>query len=290
MTNIDIKNAAAYCAIDTETTGLDPITSEIIQFAGVILDAKFRVLKEINLYAHPTPSMLTEASIKAFAVNGYAPELWEAKGAGTQEELLAGLVSFFAGCPEKLTAIGHNVAFDIAMVSATLERGNIENTHKLFDRHSLDTISVAFFCDICQFGKRGYSYRLSDLCRKHGIKQEQAHDAQSDIHASLALLEKFVAFVRAPTAKIHPSVTRTVPTKFVIRGQKGRGKAWHFSRGKYIGIPIKQIATTDPNYLRWVTKEVSGLTEEEKEYIYKVLSPKRPRGRPRKTPTTPKTT
>ena len=188
---------AIFCALDVETTGLNCDIDEIIQFAGILLDENLEVMKEITLHAHPTLEKLDKEALEAFAINGYTPERWEKLGATDQAGLVKNLQKFFYGNGE-LLAIGHNISFDIVFITKAYENAGLEKDFKyLFQKQLLDTITIALFCDIVKYNKKGFSYKLTSLCKRRGIPLKgDAHDSRTDAQASLDLLHYLIKELR----------------------------------------------------------------------------------------------
>ena len=119
--------------IDTETTGLDPEIAEVIEVAIIRVEPgkipeyfETRIKPERIEFAHP----------KALEVNGYAadPSRWD--NAPLMSEFGELIVNTLKGC----TLVGHNVAFDEAMLNANLQRAGI---HRRVPYRKIDTQMLA---------------------------------------------------------------------------------------------------------------------------------------------------
>jgi len=127
--------------LDTETSGLVPTISEILEIAivaldgTVLLDTKVRPVRlDESRAADP------EGTQKALEINGYAkhPELWE--GAPTFAEIAAKVVEAL----EHKIIVGQNPKFDRDFVVDGLERAGVPEAYKKVRRHAIDTTTLAW--------------------------------------------------------------------------------------------------------------------------------------------------
>lgn len=105
--------------IDTETTGLNPDTSTVVEFAVITTDEKGSELTVWQTKIKPTQKELEDANPKALAVNGFSVEKW--KDAPSMAEIGPSILSILEGH----TLVGHNVGFDETMLNASLSRSGI---------------------------------------------------------------------------------------------------------------------------------------------------------------------
>jgi DNA polymerase III epsilon subunit-like protein len=124
------------CFLDTETTGLDPETSEILEIAIIRREAD-GTERTFHTRVKPTPEGLEKAHPKALSINGYAaqPELWEAAPG------LTDVANEIADFLEGGFLVGHNVAFDERMLNANFSRFGIK---RRIPYHKIDTITLAY--------------------------------------------------------------------------------------------------------------------------------------------------
>ena len=118
-----------HCYIDTETTGLDPTTHEVIEVAIITEHEDGTVDSWVSKIA---PQRIETAHPKALEINGYTPEAW--KDAPTRAEVAPTISKLLKGS----VVVGHNVAFDIGFIAALFEELGIE--HRWSYRDQLDTI------------------------------------------------------------------------------------------------------------------------------------------------------
>jgi len=106
-----------YAVIDTETTGLDPARSAILEIAILVFEDGERVGR-FYTKIQPTKEELAMSSRKALEINGYLkrPEDWD--GAPYFEQVAADIEETLDGA----VAVGHNVSFDVEMVRHNFRR------------------------------------------------------------------------------------------------------------------------------------------------------------------------
>ena len=234
-------------AFDTETTGLVPGKDEIISFAYEILAFDLSVISKGCIYAHPSsPAVM---SPQAQAINGYTWEKWEARGAISQKVLSWRITEVWAAAKlSKTCPLGHNVAFDLNMLTGLVGKDLID---KYLGYHKEDTVAIARFLDRVR-GVQNSSYKLTSCCERFGVTLTDAHDAASDIAATVELYRKLVIIARGdaplPEGKTDP---------FLVK--EGADGAYVFSRGKHKGF---QPSAVPRGYLQWALDNTK-LGEEE---------------------------
>lgn len=168
----------ALVFLDTETTGLDPIENDIIEFAAIRISGttEYRYQVKIKMErpenAHP----------KALEVNGYTEEAWVA--ARTLPEVLPEIVDLL----KDAIVIGHNPDFDMNFIKAACKRHGIDAR---LPYQLIDTTTLAFE----HLGPAGLtSLSLVNVCKFLGISTDGAHTAMHDV---LACREVYTRLSRA---------------------------------------------------------------------------------------------
>jgi exodeoxyribonuclease-1 len=178
---------------DTETTGLTPAFDQILQFAAIVTDDAFNVLEEINLRCRLQPHVL--ASPGAMVITKVGPKAIQAAPLSCYEMVRSIRVFIQKWSPAIL--IGFNsISYDENMlrqafyqnlhpVYLTNTNGNSRMDVLLFAHavaaHRPDAISVP----VNQKGKP--TFKLALLAKENGLALDNAHDAQFDTRATLAL-------------------------------------------------------------------------------------------------------
>ena len=174
--------------IDTETTGLDARTHEIIEIAVIRVrqnwtdgeKPQFSVIDEWSVKIQP--ENIATADPASLRVNGYTVTGW--KNAIAIKEALQ-------KCSEKTDGaimVAHNVAFDAGFLDNALAAHGIPNK---MHYHRLDTVSMAYAVlhntpDVAR-------YSLAELGKHFGIVNENAHSALADARADFELFKRLMA-------------------------------------------------------------------------------------------------
>jgi len=172
---------AVYAVVDTESGGLDPRVTALLQVSIIIVDQN---LQELDTFAHriiPNPSYNIEPI--AAQINGYDAELWQRTGLPWQHADSAFsqfLNQWFEG--RKVVGVAHNAVHD-----------------EKFVRHHMPTTYGTFlepwFCT-CNALRRWRKVTgnegkckladLADLAQFKHADGDKAHDALGDTKACLA--------------------------------------------------------------------------------------------------------
>lgn len=150
---------------DTETTGLDPVTNEILEFASIKRHLDGR---EETLVVKIKPRRIHTAHPKALEVNGYNEAEWaDAEDLSTAAPKI---IDFL----RNTVFVGHNAKFDVAFIEAFLKEAGIKER---IDYHVVDTCTLAYVMLVPQGAK---SLSLKPVCEFLGIEPEPA------VHRALA--------------------------------------------------------------------------------------------------------
>jgi DNA polymerase-3 subunit epsilon len=99
--------------LDTETTGLDPLSGDrLIEIGCIELDNRFPTGRVFHKYVNPG----REVPDSAFAVHGISNDFLQDKP--RFEEICDDLIAFIGDAP----LVAHNAAFDLGFLNAELER------------------------------------------------------------------------------------------------------------------------------------------------------------------------
>jgi DNA polymerase III epsilon subunit family exonuclease len=165
----EVPAPAAYAVFDCETTGTDPAVDEIVSLAVVRLDADGAETARYTRLVRPSRPIPAEAT----AVHGITDEdvAGAPRFAAIGEELLALL--------DGAVFVAHNVSFDLPMVQHAFARAGIAYR------------PPAAACTLEAFRllePLADNHRLQSICDRRGIALEDAHEAISDVLATVALL------------------------------------------------------------------------------------------------------
>ena len=163
--------------LDTETTGLNPRTHEMIEFAGlkVYPDGEVEAL-EMKI----TPERIEDASPKALEINGYTEEAW--RDSVPMSEAIPQIVEFVKGC----VLVGHNIKFDFNFIKAAAQKHDAGG----LPYHTVDTVTLAYE----HLAPRGLSkMSLANVCDYLGISNANAHTAMVDVIRCKEVFDRLTA-------------------------------------------------------------------------------------------------
>ena len=179
---------------DYETFGIDPQRDRPVQFAGLRTDADFNVIDDpLVVYCKPSPDCLPNPD--SCLITGITPQLAEQKGV-CEAEFIARIHQQIAQ-PNTCTLGYNNLRFDDEVTRNCLYRNfydpyarEWQNGNSRWD--IIDVVRAAralrpegIKWPVNEEGKP--SLRLDQLTIANGIVHESAHDALSDVHATIGM-------------------------------------------------------------------------------------------------------
>jgi len=179
---------------DYETSGLDPKYDRIYQFAGLRTDLDLNPIEEpISLYCRPGRDTLP--SPDACLVTGLSPLNLEKIGL-PEIEFVKQIHAAFS--KEQTCVLGYNtLRFDDEFTRFTFFRNfydpyarEWQGGNSRWDVLGLVQIAFALRPEGIEWPKNEkgkISLRLEDLSKANGLLHEQAHDAMSDVYATIAM-------------------------------------------------------------------------------------------------------
>ena len=165
-----------FAILDTETTGLDPERSAILEVCILVVEGGRRV-ERFHSRIRPTERELEMAQRRALEINGYSkrPELWQ--DAPHFEAVAESILATLNGC----TVVGHNVGFDLGMLRSNLKRYAVDAR---LPRATVDTITLVRE-HLFPLGLRRAS--MDSVRAFLGWSSIGAHTAAQDVEDTLAL-------------------------------------------------------------------------------------------------------
>lgn len=179
---------------DYETFGANPSQDRPSQFAGIRTDEAFNIIGEpLVIYCQPAPDMLPQP--EACLITGITPQEAQAKGV-TETEFIRQIHQQFA--QPGTCAVGYNsIRFDDEVTRYTLYRNfydpyarEWQNGNSRWDLIDMVRVCRALRPEGIEWPNHEDgtpSFKLEDLTRANGISHEAAHDALSDVHATIAM-------------------------------------------------------------------------------------------------------
>lgn len=179
---------------DYETFGADPRRDRPAQFAGVRTDEALNEIGEpLVLYCKPPPDLLPHP--EACLLTGITPQQAEAEGV-PEPEFIARIHGELAR--PGTCGLGYNtLRFDDEVTRHTLYRNfydpyarEWQNGNSRWDLIDLTRMAYALRPEGIQWPRNAEgkpSFRLEDLAEANGLAHDSAHDALSDVRATIAL-------------------------------------------------------------------------------------------------------
>lgn len=179
---------------DYETFGVDPRRDRPVQFAGIRTDLEFNIIGEpLMVYCRPANDFLPAP--EACLVTGIIPQKALAEGV-SEAEFIHQIHQEFSQ-PNTCVVGYNNMRFDDEVTRATLYRNFFDpyarewqNGNSRWDIIDMLRLTHALRPDGIEWpvhpnGKT--SFRLEQLTEANGISHASAHDALSDVHATIAM-------------------------------------------------------------------------------------------------------
>ena len=183
---------------DLETFGIDPKTTRVAQFAGIRTDENFNILSKDMFYCLPTGDSLPDP--EASLITGITPQHCQKKGIH-EFEFIQKILAEFAQ-PNTCVLGYNNIRFDDEFIRHTLYRNLLEPYGWSYkDGNSrFDLLDVVRFCYALKpdhslqwvfkqadDGKSVPSFKLDQLAPANNIEHTKAHDALSDVVATIGI-------------------------------------------------------------------------------------------------------
>lgn len=242
---------------DLETTGLDHIKDQIIQFAGLKINKEtHEIVEELNLRIRPIGSY--NISLQAYFKHGIKPD--DLKNEKTLEEVADTIIEFFGDNSNDILTYNGN-SFDIHFLSNALN--NIGKHIDFLSRNCYD----AFLEE-----KRRNGNTLEETYKRYnnGNSMEDdgltAHDALSDVKATYSIF------------KAQQEIQEYKPETMICEDNVIEMKEFNnkivpcFKIGKYKNIPVEFVNTIDKGYLNWCISDKCSFSNSAKKFISLMLN------------------
>ena len=239
---------------DIETTGLDKLKDQIIQFAAIKVDTqKHKILDSKNIFIQPVGNY--SISIQAFFKHNITPEFLKDKP--HFKDVAQEIFDFFIGC-DILTYNG--CSFDNPFLAAEFERIGIVWDSTNFVNYD------AFLTE-----KRRNGNTLEESFKRYCGKTMaeaglSAHDALSDVKATYAIFRH-----QNEIEPVEPENILVADNTIALMEFKNNLEPC-FTLGKYKNIPIEYVNKLDSSYINWVLSEKSGFSTSTKNFIKKHIN------------------
>lgn len=181
LTELDKGNIVVF---DVESTGINTTEDEIIQIAAVRLDRYGKVQAKFDRLLQTTKPVGN-----SYFVHGFSDEILAEKGEDPAV-VLKDFLSFSTGA----VIVGHNVNYDISILTSQLSRFNLEQPKFLASYDTLD-IFRRFYPNLA-------NHKLAFLSEHFALSNKPTHNALDDILATADLLLLAIEKNIRPTAMV----------------------------------------------------------------------------------------
>ncbi len=178
---------------DYETFGIDPRFDRLVQFAGIRTDENLNIISNpLTLYCKPADDLLPDP--RACLITGITPQKAEQDGL-IEAEFMANIHAEFS-TPGTCIAGFNNIRFDDEFTRNTLYRNfynayahEWQNGNSRWDIIDMVRLTRALRPEGINWPENNGkpSIRLELLTKANGISHEAAHDAMSDVYATIAV-------------------------------------------------------------------------------------------------------
>ena len=185
---------------DLETYGLDVRRDRIAQFAAIRTDANFKILEKAVFYCLPQQDYIPH--LQSMLVTGITPEDTETiyrKNAYKENEFINKVIGFLSK-PNNCVLGYNNIKFDDEYLRFTAFRNFYDpysfNTDFRTNSTRWDLINLVRACHALSPEEinwpnnpegEGISMRLEHMSKANNLSHEHAHDALSDVEATIQL-------------------------------------------------------------------------------------------------------
>ena len=193
LTRGDLNISNSIYWHDYETFGSDPRQDRACQFAGIRTDEELNIVDE-PLVIYCRPALDTVPNPEACLITGITPQQALAKGI-PESEFSAKIIAEFSE-PQTCVAGFNNLRFDDEITRHLLYRcfydpyeREWKNGNSRWDIIDLLRMTYALRPEGINWPSKedgSPSFKLEDFTRANHIEHEGAHDALSDVHASIA--------------------------------------------------------------------------------------------------------
>ena len=184
--------------IDTETGGVNPEKSALIQLSGIIRIDK-KDIEKFNFYIKPFEN--SEVTEKALEVQGRTLEELKTEKYIEEKEVYKQFVNLLDKYidkydrTDKFVVAGYNVRFDVDILKAFFQRHGNNFLFSYLDSSMLDPLYSIRLLQIAEVLPVLENNKLETWCKHFGIELK-AHDSLEDIEATKKLIGKLISLIR----------------------------------------------------------------------------------------------
>ncbi|TSC65704.1 MAG: putative ATP-dependent DNA helicase [Candidatus Doudnabacteria bacterium Gr01-1014_77] len=228
--------STVFCSLDIETSGFDPLESEVLELGMVFFEIEnkeIKILSEWQSVFKPTK----EVPPRILALTGISQE--ELDQAESFKEKYDDIQNLVKDC----VIVGHNINFDIKF----LEGFGIK-----FSGKQIDTLDLAQM-----FLPNNQSYNLEALMNFLEVDHKDAHRALADAKAVLVVIERLLQYFATFSEKLKKELRDFFPSK----------KFPEFSQFLETDFKPREIKVRERNLEMHESKEITKALEEDQKIV-----------------------
>lgn len=184
--------------IDTETGGVNPEKSALIQLSGIIRIDK-KDVEKFNFYIKPFEN--SEVNEKALEIQGRTLDELKTEKYIEEKEVYKQFINLLDKYidkydkTDKFIVAGYNVRFDVDILKALFQRHGNNFLFSYLDSSMLDPLYSIRLLQIAGILPVLENNKLETWCKHFGIELK-AHDSLEDIVATKKLIGKLISLIR----------------------------------------------------------------------------------------------
>lgn len=184
--------------IDTETGGVNPKESALIQLSGIVRVDK-KDIEEFNFFIKPFPE--SEINAKALEIQGRTEKELETEKYRPEKEVYTDFKKILDRYidkydkTDKFIIAGYNVKFDVDMLQSFFKRNGDNFLFSYISSSVLDPLPCIGMLQLCEVLPELENNKLETWC-KHFDIEFKAHDSLEDIKATKELIFKIAKLIR----------------------------------------------------------------------------------------------
>lgn len=190
-----------YAALDSETGGLNPITSDILTLYIGMFDENFKILDELDLKLKPDNGRLPITEAGAMKVNGIdLQKHLEDTATITYSEAKTKISIMFKkflkkkGRYSNILNLGHNLSFDLNYIYQHIM--NKEEWEEFCHYRTVDTNPMVWLMKDSQWWPSDLS-GLGSVIDFLGLPKRNAHNAKEDVLMTVDLYRKILEIMKS---------------------------------------------------------------------------------------------
>lgn len=180
----------SYIVFDTETSGLEPLTNNLLTASFIVLDSQLNEVDRLNVFIKHKKYVTNELSMTINKID--LEKHHKDPNSVTPDKAKEIIINFMKKWPNCVN-VGHSVNFDISFLKDFLSSSAYS---RVFSYVIIDTLYLANFFKLAKKLPHNQSCSLVKLTEYFGIVNQNIslrHTAEYDCEMTVELLKKFLS-------------------------------------------------------------------------------------------------